>query len=238
MPAILEIAGRHGLPVVEDAACALGARLRGRPAGSWGAMGCFSFHPRKAITTGEGGVVTTNDARLARQLRALRNHGQDPEAASPDFVLPGFNYRMTDLQGALGLAQMRKLDRIIAARRRLAATYDGLLAETPLTPPAVAPSSEPVYQSYVTLLPTRLAGRRDMLIRDLRADGIEAAIGTWHVPRTTYYRRRYGFDRGLFPVADEVFAGALTLPLHERLSRAEQEAVIRGVIERVAQPAG
>ncbi len=112
MPAILDVARRYGLPVIEDAACALGAKLYGREAGTWGVMGCFSFHPRKAITTGEGGIITTNDETLARSLRALRNHGQDPDAKAPDFTFFGFNYRMTEFQAALGISQMGKVDRM------------------------------------------------------------------------------------------------------------------------------
>jgi perosamine synthetase len=91
MAAIGELAARYNLPVIEDAACALGATLKGRQAGTWGTMGCFSFHPRKAITTGEGGIIVTNDDNAARRIRALRNHGQDPDAASPDFIMPGPN---------------------------------------------------------------------------------------------------------------------------------------------------
>jgi dTDP-4-amino-4,6-dideoxygalactose transaminase len=105
-PADLDPISKLGLPVVEDAACALAATWHGRRAGTWGVMGCFSFHPRKAITTGEGGMITTNNPEIARRLRALRNHGQDPDASTPDFVIPGFNNRMTDFQGALGVSQM------------------------------------------------------------------------------------------------------------------------------------
>ena len=111
------MANHYAVPVVEDAACALASTWRGRQAGTWGDMGCFSFHPRKAITTGEGDIVTTENPELARRLRALRNHGLDPEALAPDFIMPGFNYRMTEFQAALGLTQMSKLDRIITARR-------------------------------------------------------------------------------------------------------------------------
>jgi perosamine synthetase len=146
MSAIMELTGRHGLPVIEDAACALGATLNGRQAGTWGVMGCFSFHPRKAITTGEGGIITMNDPNTARRVRALRNHGQEPDKEAPDFIFPGFNYRMTEFQAALGITQMSKLDRIIRARRRLASHYDALLGKTPFQAPIVIPGSQPVYQ--------------------------------------------------------------------------------------------
>jgi len=234
MTAISEIASRYELPVVEDAACALGASLKGKQAGTWGVMGCFSFHPRKAITTGEGGIITTDDPDLARKVRALRNHGQDPEASFPDFIMPGFNYRMTEFQAALGSIQMTKLDRIIAARRRLAARYDELLSATSLQTPAVSTDSQPVYQSYVTLLPEAVAGQRAELIKQLKQQGIETNIGTWHMPLTAYFRSRYGYQPGDFPVTDQVFDRSLTLPLHEALTSIEQETVVGNLIECLA----
>lgn len=226
MPGIMAIARQYDLPVIEDAACALGATWHGRPAGAWGALGCFSFHPRKAITTGEGGLITTDRDELAWRLRALRNHGQDPDAAGADFVMPGFNYRLTEFQAALGLTQMAKLERIIAARRARAARYDALLADSPIQTPRIPPAAEAVYQSYVVLLPRRAAPTRADLIGRLRAEGIETTIGTWHMPLTTYFRSRYGYRPGDFPIADDVFARSLTLPLHERLTDEEQERVV------------
>jgi perosamine synthetase len=234
MPAILELAQRYEIPVIEDAACALGATLDGRQAGTWSSLGCFSFHPRKAITTGEGGFVTTDDAGLARKVRALRNHGQDPESAETDFVMPGFNYRMTEFQASLGSTQLKKLDRIVAARRARAAIYDTLLASTPFQAPQTHPGSAPVYQSYVILLPEHAAPARAEIIRRLKAHGIETTIGTWHMPLTRYFRTRYGYRRGDFPITDQVFDRSLALPLHEQLSSTEQEQVVRQLCETVA----
>ncbi|MBW1899933.1 MAG: DegT/DnrJ/EryC1/StrS family aminotransferase, partial [Deltaproteobacteria bacterium] len=182
---ILDLADQYNLPVIEDAACALGATLNGRRAGTWGVMGCFSFHPRKAITTGEGGIITTDDPESAKRMRALRNHGQDPEAASPEFIMPGFNYRMTEFQAALGVSQMSKLDRIIMARRQRARIYTELLDDTPLKAPKVFEGSNPVYQSYVVLLPEHIAFHRRALIEKLKDKGIETTIGTWNMPLTT-----------------------------------------------------
>ena len=227
MAAILELAQRYSLPVVEDAACALGATLQGRQAGTWGVAGCFSFHPRKAITTGEGGIITINDSALARRLRVLRNHGQDPDASWPEFIMPGYNYRMTEFQAAMGITQMKKLNRIVAARRRLASNYDLLLEGTPFQVPVVAAGNQPVYQSYVVLLPEEAIARRDHIIMGLKDQGIETSIGTWHMPMTTYFRTRYRFKAGDFPVADEVFARSLTLPMYEQLSEHEQEQVVQ-----------
>jgi perosamine synthetase len=231
LPAILELAGRYELPVIEDAACALGAKLSGRPAGNWGALGCFSFHPRKAVTTGEGGVVTTDDDRLAWRLRALRNHGHDPEAAGPDFVMPGFNYRLTEMQAALGLSQMNKLERVLAARRRLAHSYGELLVDLPLVLPQPVAEERHVYQSYVVLLPEEHAPRRAELIAALKQRGIETQIGTWHMPLTTYFRTRYGFGPGDFPGADTIFGRALTLPLYEAMTGEQQRQVAAALAE-------
>jgi perosamine synthetase len=229
MTAISILANQYDLPIVEDAACALGAKWQGRNAGTWGVMGCFSFHPRKAITTGEGGVITTDDAQLARKLKALRNHGQDPEATSPEFIMPGFNYRMTEFQAAIGLTQMTKLDRIITARRRLAHHYYNLLENDPILVPVVPAQSFHVYQSYVTLLPEEATPHRAEIIRELKEMGIETNIGTWHMPLTAYFRTRYGYRVGDFPASEKVFTHALTLPLYETLSVEEQEQVVAGI---------
>ena len=234
MTAIGELAQRHGVPVVEDAACALGAAQHGKAAGSWGVMGCFSFHPRKAVTTGEGGMITTHDAHLVRLLRALRSHGQDPDASAVEFILPGYNYRMTDFQAALGVTQMNKLERILAARTQLAQTYDALLQDSPLTPPEIAAGNRPAYQSYVTLLPAGSEPLRAELIGLLKAEGVETGIGTWHMPLTGYFRSRYGYKPGDFPVADAVFARSLTLPLYEGMSLADQQTVVQKTLAGLA----
>jgi perosamine synthetase len=237
LPRILETAGSYSVPVVEDAACSLGASLRGRQSGSWGVLGCFSFHPRKAVTTGEGGVVTTGDKRLAGILRALRNHGLDPDAPSSDFIMPGFNYRMTEFQAALGQTQMAKLDRIIAARRKHAENYNRLFSGTPLKCPVTKLGTEShVYQSYVTLLPDSAAPTRDTLIQRLKESGVETAIGTWHMPMTRYFRNRYGYRKGDFPVTDGVFQRALTLPLFEKMTPDQQKEVAEKVLAAIRRP--
>jgi perosamine synthetase len=233
MPRILEVGRRYELPVIEDAACALGARLHGKQAGTWGVMGCFSFHPRKAITTGEGGIITTNEDQLAWRLRTLRNHGQDPNAATPTFIVPGFNFRLTEIQAALGLTQMAKLDRIVRARRSAAAYYDRMLKGTQLAPPTVGNGHEPVYQSYVALLPNSIAHARSRVIERLGEQGVETNIGTWHLPLTPYYRTRYGFNPGDFPVTDEIFSRTLTLPLFEGISKRDQKSVVSLACEQV-----
>jgi perosamine synthetase len=233
MTAITKISEQYGVPVIEDAACALGAKWDERQAGTWGLMGCFSFHPRKAITTGEGGAITTNDDQLARKLRALRNHGLDPESASPEFIMPGFNYRMTEFQAAMGSSQMKKLNRIIVARRRLAHHYDSLLENDPVTVPVVPSQSLHVYQSYVTLLPEMVAPRRTEIIRKLKEQYVETNIGTWHMPLTTHFRTRYGYRAGDFPVSENIFVRALTLPLYENLTAEDQQIVVERLLKIV-----
>jgi dTDP-4-amino-4,6-dideoxygalactose transaminase len=225
MDEITALADHYRIPVVEDAACALGASLHGKPAGSWGALGCFSFHPRKAITTGEGGIVSGNDPEQIRRLRALRNHGQDPESPSTDFILPGLNCRMTEFQAAFGLVQIQKLDAIITERRRCARRYDDLLQDSGLAFPKIPPGQSPVYQSYVVLLPEEVADDRNAIIARLKDAGIETTIGTWNMPMTSFFRVRYGFRQGDFPVADRVFARSLTLPLYAHMTPSNQETV-------------
>ena len=221
------------IPVVEDAAAALGSALEGKKAGAHSTMGCFSFHPRKAVTTGEGGVITTNDALLARTLRALRNHGIDSDAETTQFVAAGLNYRMTEFQAALGTTQLAKLDRIVAGRQQAAARYDSLLDGIPVRLPIVRKQSTPVYQSYVVLLPEGV--QRDATIARMREMGIETQIGTWHMPLTGYYRKRYGHKPGDFPVTDDVFARALALPLHADSCPTEQATVVRSLQEVIEE---
>jgi dTDP-4-amino-4,6-dideoxygalactose transaminase len=141
---------------------------------------------------------------------------------------------MTEFQAALGLTQMAKMDRILAARRRLAGNYDGLFSGTSLIRPAVKMGPEShVYQSYVLLLPESAAAGRDALIRRLREQGVETAIGTWHMPMTRYFRTRYGYRKGDFPVTDSVFGRALALPLFEKMTLDQQKEVAEKVLSAV-----
>jgi dTDP-4-amino-4,6-dideoxygalactose transaminase len=234
MRELTALAEEHGASVVEDAACALAASHDGRPAGSWGAQGCFSFHPRKAVTTGEGGVVSTDDASLARAARVLRNHGLDPDSPSPDFVVAGFNYRMTEFQAALGRTQLAKLDEIVTARRAGAARYTDLLSGTDIVAPLAPNGTKHVYQSYVVLLPADVAPHRASVIARLRDQGVETTIGTYHQPMTSFFRRLLGHRPGDFPVTDDVVARALSLPLFPQITAEQQAAVAEAVVDVVA----
>lgn len=235
MPALNAIATTHGAAVVEDAACAIGATLDGRAAGQWGRLGCFSFHPRKTVTTGEGGMVTTDDAALARRLRILRNHGQDPDAGMVDFVAAGYNLRLTEFQAALGTTQLAKLDRFLVGRREIAGWYADALAGAGVQFHE-APSAEAhSWQAYVVLLPASLSGRRAAIIEQLRAAGVEAQIGTYHQPLTRFFRSAGNHAPGEFPVTDDVAARALSLPMHNGLTRADVTLVterLRAILKR------
>ena len=210
---VLEAAARHGLPVVEDAACALGATYRGRPCGGIGTAGCFSFHPRKSITTGEGGMITTGDEALATRIALLRSHGGIREHGRFTFEAAGYNYRLSDIQAAVGVAQMRKFDALLAARRRVAAWYDAELAGASGIRTPVAPDwAEHTYQSYVVLLDEALS--RDRVIEQLRADGIETTLGTYALHAQPYFSRTLQMRAGDLPNSFRAFESSLALPLH------------------------
>jgi dTDP-4-amino-4,6-dideoxygalactose transaminase len=238
MPAIVGLAQERGLEVVEDAACALGAALCGRNAGAWGKAGCFSFHPRKVVTTGEGGMVTTDDGALDAKLRQLRNHGLSAGRPTGEFIDAGLNYRLTDFQGALGHSQLTRLDAFLERRRYLAQQYAVLLQSLDLQLPAPAEESASTFQTYVVLLPRDLAASRTALIAHLRRAGVEVAIGTHHIPLTSYFRRRDGYRPGDFPVTDGVAARALALPMHHALTEEDQHAVAEALGHAMTEVSG
>jgi perosamine synthetase len=231
MPAILDVAARHDACVIEDAACALGALLQGRPAGAWGVLGCFSFHPRKVITTGEGGAVTTSRPELARRLRTLRNHGLDPLSSTPEFVTPGFNYRLTEFQAAMGLVQMKRLAELIGHRRRAAEEYDRLLEGTGIRKPVALEPPAHIYQAYVVLLPRAAADRQPQIISRMRSRSIEVGIGTHHIPLTRFWAQQGSHAKGDFPITDDVAGRAIALPMHSKITVDEQRRVVAALFE-------
>jgi perosamine synthetase len=243
---VLDIARRHGLWVVEDAACALGAWHRGRHAGTFGEIGCFSFHPRKSITTGEGGMITTQREDLDCLARSLRDHGasrsdlaRHQEKAAfllAEYNRLGYNYRLTDIQGALGCVQMERADWILAERSRRARSYDEMLTEVAwLQTPVVPEGYVHGYQSYVCLFrpeePTldnveRLHRQRDGLMMRLEEKGIATRQGTHAVVIQGYYVEKYGLRPEQFPNAYLADHLSLTLPLYAQMTEAEQTLVV------------
>jgi dTDP-4-amino-4,6-dideoxygalactose transaminase len=214
----LEASVPAGVALVEDAAGALGARFRGRACGSLGVLGCLSFHPRKIVTTGEGGALTTDGAELAERARSLRHHGWSPSNRYDDMPAPGFNYRLPDVLCALGLPQLARLEELLAARERVADGYarrlDGVVEL-----PGAAEDDRHGWQAYVVRL-----DRRDEALAALRSEGIEAQIGTYALHRLGAYR-----EQGAFPGADAAFERALALPFHTALTEAELDRVAAAV---------
>jgi dTDP-4-amino-4,6-dideoxygalactose transaminase len=214
----LQTAVPQEVVLVEDAAGALGASYRGTPCGALGVAGCLSFHPRKIVTTGEGGAVTTDEAGLDAAVRRLRHHGW---ATVGTMSAPGFNYRLPDVLCALGIPQLGRLEELLEARERIAQGYTERLGHLVLTPQA-AEGDRHGWQAYVVQL-----DRRDEALAALRAEGIEAQIGTWALHRLQAYA-----SQGPFPGADRAFERALALPFHTRLTESDLDRVT-GVLTRL-----
>jgi dTDP-4-amino-4,6-dideoxygalactose transaminase len=212
------------VPLLEDAAGALGARYRGRACGSLGVAGCLSFHPRKIVTTGEGGAVTTNEPAFADQVRLLRNHGWR-SLAPADMPVPGLNYRLSDILCAVGIPQLARLDELLETRTKIAAGYSERLAHLPVLLPRADDGDVHGWQAYVIQVDDR-----DRVLTELRAQGIEAQIGTYSLPLLAAYR-----DQGEFPGARRVFERALALPFHTRLTEPELDRVAKALDKLVSR---
>jgi perosamine synthetase len=206
----IEAAVPGSVVLLEDAAGALGARRAGRACGGLGRLGCLSFHPRKIVTTGEGGAVTTGDGELAETIRSMRHHGW----RNADMPVPGLNYRLSDVLCALGITQLRRLEALHDGRERLAAAY-GERLEGLVQLPSADEGDRHGWQAYVVQL-----DRRDEALQALQAAGIQAQIGTYVLHRLGAYR-----DHGPFPGADEAYERALALPFHNRLTDADVDRV-------------
>lgn len=244
-----KIARDNGLQVVEDAACALGAKIGDVHQGAFGNTSCISFHPRKSITTGEGGMVLTDDSALAKRMRELRTHGSTVSADTRDkgkgFLLPefneaGYNYRMTDVQGAMGIAQIKKLDYIIDEKRKGAEIYNELIPE--LLPEFIVPF-EPegyyhTYQSYVCMLDIERLGiksiedggnYRNNLLQTLEDIGIATRQGTHAVHMLGYYKNRFGYAPEDYINAYACDRLSIALPLYVGISREDQKRIISSI---------
>lgn len=221
-------AREHGLAVLEDAACALGATYNGRPCGSVGDVGCFSFHPRKVITTGEGGMVVTDDDVLAERLRLFRSHGGVRAGGRFTFTEAGFNYRLSDVHAAMGVAQMRRLPEIVARRRARAAALTERLSGIPgVTPPAEPAWGGHIFQAYVAVLDEW--ADRDRVIAGLRERGIESTIGTYALHTEPFFHRTYGYEAGQLPASAGLARQSLALPLFPAMTETEVDRVAGAV---------
>jgi len=237
MPAIGALARRYGFRVVEDASHAIGAEYQGERVGACAHsdIAVFSFHPVKILTTGEGGMLLTNDDVLARRLRLLRSHGitrddKEMESASEgpwyyQQVVLGYNYRMTDIQAALGESQMHRLDAFLARRRELARRYDGALADLPLVTPFEDPGGRSSWHLYVVQIELEALNwrRRDVFER-MRSAGILVNVHYLPVHLQPYYRA-LGFAAGDFPASERYYESAISLPMYFELTNAQPDRV-------------
>jgi perosamine synthetase len=246
MDPVMDLAKSFKLKVVEDAACAQGTVYKGKRVGDIGDCGAFSFHPRKSITTGEGGMLTTNDEEIAARAKMLRSHGESisdelrhkaDEIVYPDFVMLGFNYRMTDIQAAIGVKQMAKLPHILEERRKIAIRYNELLSdlvkEEFLFLPPERRGFMHSYQSYVVLFREKMKSKRDRLSNDLQKRGIATRKGTYHVPGTKHYRETLGFKKGEFPNSETADEKSLALPLYVGMEDGDVDYVVDNLKELI-----
>jgi perosamine synthetase len=236
---IIELARKHGLIVIEDACHALGAEYNGRQVGGITDMTVFSFHPVKHITTGEGGMVATNDSQLAETLRRFRNHGISSDARQRqsagqwhyEMVLLGLNYRLPDFACALGIQQLKKLGANLARRREIAAWYTKAFREIPgVIPPTVRSNANPAWHLYpIRIDAERLRADRAEIFRALRAENIGVNVHYIPVHLHPYYRDRFGYKGGEFPVAEEAYSRLISLPMFHSMTEQDVNDVIRAV---------
>ncbi len=245
MDEIIDIAKRHNLRVIEDAATAAGSLYKGRPVGGIGDATVFSFYPVKNMTTGQGGVLTTNDPELAAQASALRNHGLDSNAwkrysAETNSLFytmsaPGFNYGMFDLLASIGLGQLKRLPQFNEKRRKLAERYDAGFERIPeIERPAISPDVTTNWHLYVIRLrDTSLT--REELAAGLKARNIGTSVHYYPVHYHPYYREKFGFSVGDYPVVESEFARILSLPLFPLMENVDVDRVVEAVEEIVAE---
>lgn len=227
--------------IVEDAACAAGAEIKNQPAGVHGDAACFSFHPRKSITCGEGGMLITNNKELAKKADILRNHGasiseEQRHKGRQPYLLPafeelGFNYRMTDIQAAIGLVQLKKLDRFIDERNIWANYYNDELKDISwLRLPETPPGSRHAWQAYVTYVdPKQSPLPRNEIMSRLHKRGVATRPGTHAVHMLDYYVRRFGFAPDDFPGARDCERNSMAIPLHNRMNKDDYDYVINEI---------
>lgn len=228
MEGIMQIAKKHSLYVIEDAACALGASQNGKMAGSFGDFGAFSLHPRKAITSGEGGLLTTHHEHLDLRVKCFRNHGIAPGSLPMDFVDAGFNYRMTDFQAALVSSQFARLHVSLKRRDELARCYLKSITNVHVQLPWLPSDRRHTWQTFHILVDSH--ENREKLMRYLKEDGISTNYGAQCIPSMTYYARKYGTDASKhFPNAWAAFARGLALPLYSEMT-GDQNAIVISTI--------
>lgn len=224
MDGVNDIARTHKLLVLEDAATAIGTQYYEQYCGNLSDMGAFSFHPRKVITTGEGGMLTTNDDALAEKIQLLRSHGGVRAGHWFEYEAAGFNYRLSDIHGAMGIAQMEKLPWLIERKRALAQQLCERLQDVPdIALPRAPRWGGHIYQSFVILVNENID--RNRAIEFLRAHGVEATLGTYALHAQPFYQRAFGYVNGQLPNSYRAFTKTITLPLYPQMTPEELEMV-------------
>ncbi len=228
------LAERAGVPLIEDACEALGSTLDGRPMGGWGRIGTFAFYPNKQITTGEGGMVVTDDDELADAIRSMRNQGRDQDGTWLRHVRLGFNYRLDEMSAALGVAQLRRRDELGAGRRRVVAGYrERLSGHDWLRLPEAAPGAKVDWFVHVLRLDQRID--RDRLIGQLAERGVQARPYFSPIHLQPFYREHFGFRPGDFPVTERVATSTLALPFSSRLTDEQLDRVCEALVSAVRE---
>lgn len=225
---VYKLKDEYGLYVIEDAACSAGAMLNGKKIGSQADMTCFSFHPRKVITTGEGGMITTNSKEFAEKARSLKRFGMRSVNGQIRFVEVGTNYKMSDILAAIGLVQFEKIEDIIKARIEKAKVYAELLEKVDgIKPPEVRPNTRHTFQSYVCYVEKE--GMRDKIRQELARKGIESQIGTYCLHLEPAFRdvKRVGNLEN----SEKLYYNLITLPLHHELTLEQQEMICKIIKE-------
>jgi len=226
-----EICERHGLTLIQDACEALGAEYRGRPVGSHGPSAVFAFYPNKQITTGEGGIITTHSEDEWRLLKSLRNQGRADGGGWLDHARLGFNYRLDDVRAALGVAQVEKLDRILALRQEAANRYGQMLADAAGVTTPLADDAEHIRSWFVYVVELDPGVDRERVIEKLDASGVATSRYLPCIHLQQYMRERYGFSEGLCPVAEGISRRTLALPFHTAIPAEDQEYVVETLLE-------
>jgi dTDP-4-amino-4,6-dideoxygalactose transaminase len=215
---IMRLADKHKLFVIEDAACALGAKYKGINVGTFGHFGSFSLHPRKAISSGEGGLLVCQSENYLNKIQILRNHGIELKNGKMDFVAAGFNYRMTDFQAALVNSQLQRLNETLIYKNNLANTYFEHLDGAKMTLPEIPEHCTHTWQTFHVLLDQKID--RDGIIDQLKNKGIGTNYGAQCIPAQTFYQEKYGFDCSIqFPKAYYAYTSGIAIPLYEKLSK-------------------
>jgi perosamine synthetase len=227
---IEKIANKHGLPIIQDSACSLGSTYDGQMVGQMATATCFSFHPRKSITTGEGGMLVTDDEKIAEIVTKLRTHGGVRKEFYLSFEEAGFNYRMSDVLAAIGVAQSRRLEYLLSERIKLATELTTKMA---VIEEVICPST-PInrthtYQSYVVMLPQDI--KRDNIIRRLREKNVESTLGTYALHAQPFFQKTYGNIDGDCKESFKAYEQSLTLPLWAGMSSEHLDHIVKSLSE-------